>query len=300
MKVADLLQLINEQHATTFELLERYSSGEQGAFAIADQDSQHYVLKWEADEGFPDRLKEVSLVTETLRKVGYPAPHYRWIDQVEGYSYAIQEALPGAPMKVVTLQVLLRLLELNELQTGLATSTHSDWPGPVVDPVLEGGDGFCLLDSLRTYSSETAELLCTLQEIVLVHSNEQFETNDVVHFDFNPSNILVDNGRVSGVIDWEGTCPGDSSFDLATLLFYTYDVLEVREQLLDTLRQRVSPGILRVYMAHLILRQVDWSIRHHTRAIVASYLRVAQDVLRTVDLLSCHTASWERNTTRRG
>ena len=99
--------------------------------------------------------------------------------------------------------------------------------------MLEGGDGFCLLDSLRTYSSVTAELLGTLQEIVLAHSNEQFETNDVVHFDFNPSNILVDNGRVSGVIDWEGTCPGDCSFDLATLLFYAYDVLDVREQLLD-------------------------------------------------------------------
>jgi Phosphotransferase enzyme family len=284
MNVATLLQLINEQHGTAFELLERYASGEQGAFAIADQDGRRYVLKWEADEGFPDRLKEVSLVTETLRKVGYPAPRYSFLGNVHGYSYTIQEALPGTPMKVVTLPLLPRLLELNGLQTGLATSTHSDWPGPVIDPVLEGGDGYCLLDSLHTYSSETAELLDTLQGMVLAHRNEQFGTNDVVHFDFNPFNILIDNGKVSGVIDWEGTCPGDSSFDLATLLFYAFDELDVREHLLDTLRQRVSPGILRVYLAHLILRQVDWSIRHHTRAIVASYLRVAQDVLRTVDL----------------
>lgn len=284
MKVADLLQLINEQHGTAFELLARYTSGEQGAFAIADRDGQRYVLKWEADEGPLDRLKEVSLVTDTLRTVGYPAPRYRLIDHVQWYSYTIQEALPGAPMEVVTLPLLPRLLELNRLQVGLATSTYSDWPGPVVDTVMEGGDGFCLLDSLRTYSSETAELLGTLQGIVLAHSNEQFETNDVVHFDFNPSNILVDNGQVSGVIDWEGTCAGDCSFDLATLLFYAYDVLEVREHLLDTLRKRVSPGVLRVYMAHLILRQVDWSIRHHARSIVASYLRVAEDVLRTVDL----------------
>jgi hypothetical protein len=284
MNVATLLQLINEQHATAFELLERYSSGEQGAFAIADQDGQRYVLKWEADDGPLDRLKEVSLVTETLRKVGYPAPRYCFLGNVHGYSYTIQEALPGVPMKVVTLQVLPRLLELNELQTGLATSTHSDWPGPVVDPVLEGGDGFCLLDSLRTYSSVTAELLDTLQGIVLAHRNEQFETNDVVHFDFNPSNILIDNGQVSGIIDWEGTCAGDSSFDLATLLFYAFDVHNAREHLLDTLRQRVSPGVLSVYMAHLILRQVDWSIRYRPQAIVDSYLRVAEDVLRTLDL----------------
>jgi hypothetical protein len=187
-------------------------------------------------------------------------------------------------MEVVTLPLLTRLLELNGLQTGLATSMRSDWPGPVVDTVLEGGNGFCLLDPLRTYSSTTAELLVTLQGIVLAHSNEQFETNDVVHFDFNPSNILVDNGRVSGVIDWEGTCPGDCSFDLATLLFYAFDVLEVREQLLHTLRRRMSLGVLSVYMAHLILRQVDWSIRHHNQATVDHYLRVAEAILRTVEL----------------
>ena len=37
-------------------------------------------------------------------------------------------------------------------------------------------------------------------------------------------------------------------------------------------------------MAHLILRQVDWSIRYHNRATVDYYLRVAEDVLRDVGL----------------
>jgi hypothetical protein len=284
MNIATLLQLINEQHGTVFELLARYSSGEQGAFAIADQDGRRYVLKWEADEGPMNRLIEVSLVTETLRAIGYPAPRYCLMGHVQGCGYAIQEALPGAPMGVVTLPVLPRLLELNGLQATLATSKLTEWPGSVVDTVLEGGDGYCLLDSLRAYSSRTSELLHVLQGIVLAHRNEQFETNDVVHFDFNPSNILIENGQVSGVIDWEGTCAGDCTFDLATLLFYAYDALDVREHLLQTIRQRVSPAILSVYMAHLILRQVDWSIRYHNPATVDYYLRVAEDVLRGVGL----------------
>jgi thiamine kinase-like enzyme len=203
---------------------------------------------------------------------------------VHGYSYAIQETLPGVPMGEVTLPVLPQLLQLNGLQTGLATSKQREWPGPVVDTVLEGGDGYCLLDSLRTYSSTTAELLHVLQAIVLAHRNEQFETNDVVHFDFNPSNILIENGQISGVIDWEGTCTGDGTFDLATLLFYAYDALDVREHLLHAIWKRVSPAILSVYMAHLILRQVDWSIRYHNPATVDYYLRVAGDVLRDVGL----------------
>jgi hypothetical protein len=74
MNVTTLLQLINKQHGTVFELLARYSSGEQGAFAILICDGKSYVLKWEADDGPLDGLKEVSLVTQTLRKVGYPAP----------------------------------------------------------------------------------------------------------------------------------------------------------------------------------------------------------------------------------
>ena len=57
-----------------------------------------------------------------------------------------------------------------------------------------------------------------LQAVVLAHRDEHFETNDVVHFDFNPSNILLENGQVSGVIDWEGACAGDCTFNLATLL----------------------------------------------------------------------------------
>jgi len=282
MNVAALLQSINEQHGTVFELLERYSSGEQGAFAIADQGGKRYVLKWEADDGPLDRLKEVSLITQALRKVEYPAPRYCFLGNVQGYSYTIQEALPGAPMGVVTVQLLPRLLKLNELQAGLAASEQSDWPRPVVDAVMEGGDGYCILDSLRIYSSTTAELLHMLQGVVLARRNEQFETNDVVHFDFNPSNILIENGQVSGVIDWEGTCAGDCTFDLATLLFYAYDALDVREHLLLAIWERVSPDILSVCMAHMILRQVDWSIRHHNRATVDYYLRVAENVLRDI------------------
>ncbi len=282
MNAAALLHSINEQHGTAFEPLERYPSGEQGAFAIVDQGGQHYVLKWGTDDGHLHRLQQVVVVTQALRDVGYPAPRYCMLGTLHGYSYTIQEELPGSPMKVVTASVLPRLLELNGLQTGLATSEQHEWPAPVVETVMVGGDGYCLLDSLRTHSPTTAELLTVLQAVVSAHRNEHFETHDVVHFDFNPSNILLEHGQVSGVIDWEGTCAGDCTFDLATLLFYAYDALDIREQLLLAIRKRVSPAVLRVYIAHLILRQLDWSIRYHDRTTVDHFLRVAKHVLRDV------------------
>jgi aminoglycoside phosphotransferase (APT) family kinase protein len=154
-----------------------------------------------------------------------------------------------------------------------------DWPGRVVDIVLFGGDGYCLLEPLRAYSTETAELLATLQSLVLRHRDDPFETKDLVHFDFNPTNILVDQGAISGVVDWQDPCSGDSAFDLTTLMYYAWENREVRDLLWQYLLKRVEPGVLGVYLAHLILRQVDWSIRHHGRRTTRFWLNIAREIL---------------------
>jgi hypothetical protein len=39
--------------------------------------------------------------------------------------------------------------------------------------------------------------------------------------------------------------------------------------------ERTTPAVLAVYLSHLIVRQVDWSIRHHAAATTARYVRVA-------------------------
>src|SRR5579863_9234831 len=230
--ITNLLHDINTQHGTTFELLERYPSGEQGAFVIADGSGKRCVLKWEPDAGALSKFQRATAVCEQLRKAGYPAPDYYFVGTIPGGSYAIQEVLPGAPMKVLTAEFLPPLLELNELQIGRGLSEYCEWPRRVIDTVMMGGDGYCVLDSLRSYSSMTADLLTVLQLLVSARVDEEYETHDVVHFDFHPLNILVDGGQVSGVIDWDGTCAGDCAFDLATLLFYSYDAYELRELLM--------------------------------------------------------------------
>jgi hypothetical protein len=40
MQLSQLLQHINEKHNTTFVFVNRYTAGEQGAFAIADSDGR--------------------------------------------------------------------------------------------------------------------------------------------------------------------------------------------------------------------------------------------------------------------
>jgi hypothetical protein len=187
----------------------------------------------------------------------------------------------------LTPEVVPRLLELNSMQRGLSMPGRRDWPRRIVDTVLFGGDGYCLLVPLQTYSSETVELLAMLQSIVRRYGDDIFETNDLVHFDFNPTNILADQGTISGVIDWQEPCSGDSTFDLATLMFYAWGVPLVRDLLWRHLLQRIEPGVLGVYLAHVILRQVDWSIRHHGESEIRYFLACAREMLsacRAVDV----------------
>ena len=106
----------------------------------------------------------------------------------------------------------------------------------------------------------------------------------MVHFDFQGSNILTVGDAVGGVVDWEGCCAGDRAFDLATLWFYAGAGSEAAadqlERLWRLLVARTGPRLLGVYLAHLVLRQVDWSIRFHDRAVVARWLARADEVLR--------------------
>ena len=42
----------------------------------------------------------------------------------------------------------------------------------------------------------------------------------LVHGDFGSNNVLAENGRVTGVIDWSEAMIGDSLYDIANLFFW--------------------------------------------------------------------------------
>lgn len=277
---AALLEAINRQHGAEMTLDGRFQGGEQGAYRIVDRAGVALVLKRGEGAAHLAWLQVAAATTAHLRTLGYPAPTYRLVGRALGANYSIQEILPGWPAGRIEAELLPDLLSLNALQAGQAIVEPRAWPAPVVDTVLFGGEGFCLLDTMRDYSAATRELLGVVQRLVSDHADTLCETRDIVHIDFTPANILVEAGHVSGVIDWEGTCSGDRAFDLATLLFYSYADPDIRRALWQETLRWAKPGILCVYMAHLILRQVEWSARHHDRATVDQWLGRAADVLR--------------------
>lgn len=275
----EVVKFINERHDTTVRVVGRFPRGEQGAFALADPGGARFVLKWRPNAQSLGRILEVQSLVRRLCDAGYPAPRYAAVGQYSLGSYAVQEALPGAPAEEIDMSLLRDVFTLNALQERRASRADGSWPARVIDEILFGGPGYCLLDPMRDFSPTTARLLSALQAFVAAHAHIPARTDDIVHFDFNPSNILVISDRISGVVDWEGVCAGDRAFDLATLLLYSYENAQVRDALWAQLIALADPALVCVYLAHLIHRQIDWSIRHHERAVIEGWLDIAKTIL---------------------
>ncbi len=273
-----LLAHVNRAHSGSFRLAGRYAGGEQGAAILVDEAGARYALKFYDAAQLP-QLHYAQATTERLREAGYPASAYRHIGRVAEHGYSVQTALPGEPARALTEAQACGLCALNAIQAGRGAPTALRWPEPVVTPMLRGGAGFCLLGPMRAYSPDTAGLLATTQAAARAMAGTALPQGDVVHFDWTHANVLIAEGALSGVIDWDGVCAGDRAFDLATMLFYNADGPAVQAVLWAALRAQAAPQTIRLYLAHLAHRQVDWSIRFHHPAEVARWLARAWELL---------------------
>jgi aminoglycoside phosphotransferase (APT) family kinase protein len=212
-------------------------------------------------------------VTSRLRELGYPAPRYV---QVEA-DWAVQEELPGEPLepwRALSDAIAGQLLSLLELhgETFPVTAPGS-WRRVVAASVLFGARSYLRLATLRDHSDRSRELLSRCQDAVRRFVDRLPEAGAIVHWDFTPDNVLVRDGRVSGVIDWEGVRAGDPAFDLVTLAFYAPGTPLLEDEL-----TRLDPGLRAVYQAHLCVRQAEWSLRRHDEVTGERMLNYALDV----------------------
>ena len=290
---------INAVHGTTLSLTGRFGAGEQGAYRLRDAAGAQFVLKWSPGERGVGRLPAVVPTLDCLRERGYPIPRYTVFGVLRAPQgrYSVQELLPGESVWDAAQSVVDDALALNALQAGRAAHlalgrryrgvAYPPWCKLLPRLARRGGNGFCHLRAMRAYSPEAARLLATIQAFIADHADRlaAVPATDVVHFDFGGHNILVHEGRITGVVDWEGLVPGDRAFDLATFLFYDgyyARVAPTRERLWSHALELVDAATLGVYLCHMAHREADWSIRHHGPATVAEVLDVCDAVLTDV------------------
>lgn len=290
VELTELIDVISGRYGTAFRLDGALAGGDgPGAWALTSPDGPA-VLKFLPGRGATDELTRRYEAVDVLRARGYPAPRLLCLgtlseDPGPAGTYVVQERLPGSPVgddaTPGQLDDVVRLLELHA-DVGVGPSDES-WPLPVTRPVLEGADGFCVIETMRAYSSETDDLLTELQEHTRAHMDETSRTGDLVHLDYQFSNILATDGVITGVIDWEAATLGDRAFDLSTLAFYVFTDDEQRRALIRRAAELSGLGAVRVYLAHLMFRQTEWCTRFYGDDRVRFYVDHSRTVLDELD-----------------
>lgn len=273
----------------------RFAGGETGAYEVRSPQGERLVLKWNCDPAaFAIRSRAVAL-TDRLRRVGgWPVPHQRVVELTmdgalvdastpanagdERCQVILQEHLPGAPAATLTQSLADELVALVERARRLG-SGESSLASTMVETLVHGGWGYCLHEPMRSYDARTKALIERIEAIGRsVQDAPPLAATDIVHFDLHLGNVLVVDGRVSAIIDTEYTTVGDGRFDLVALAACSSEH-EPQPGVEDALWARVDREVdepwRTAFVAHLMLRNVDWAIRNHGADDVEHWLAEA-------------------------
>jgi hypothetical protein len=238
--------------------------GEVGAAYVRWPDGRRSVLT----EG---RSRTGPLV-DRARAAGVPTARQQLAAHVDGVRVIVQERLPGAPPETIDAALVAQMIAVTDRLGGLLADRPE--PKPAELYLTGDGPGYCLHKPVAAYSERSVRLLDWIHQVGATGS--AMVGDDLVHLDFHPGNVLVDSGRITGVIDWDGATRGDRNFDLVTLRFMLAGQAPDLTGPIDERLATISTRRLRAYWAHISLRQVDWSIRHHDNATVDHWLDVAE------------------------
>jgi Ser/Thr protein kinase RdoA (MazF antagonist) len=287
-------RLVRQQSGLDFAALTSASGGEsRTAFWARDRAGTVSVLKIMPGAG-PEAVSHLCALDQILTRLrdrGYPAPRFQAVGHVPGLVFLVQQRLPGSvvdhgrgrPDRAALARLLPELLRLNDAQAGLGTGPR-EWPRLLTRTLTTGGDGYCLHSTLQA-RLDTRDLLRVVRKIGDNCGPAIPAGNDFVHYDFTLANLLTDGATITGVIDINPpVLAGGRAFDLATLLFYLYDHDAIRDLLRARLLELAGPQAVRAYLAHMMLRQVDWSLRHHpTAPATQRHLALARLITADID-----------------
>jgi aminoglycoside phosphotransferase (APT) family kinase protein len=250
-------------------ILDRLAGGiNAGAMRVQLHGSANAVLKvepWTHANQFNEILRAQRIV-QHMRGCGYPTPAWLGVGITATHVWHLTDFVDAAPVSELTPSIVEQLIEVIELQAGQASGLNNHWSYAwrVVthqEPVV---------DRLSGYSSVVSALV---ERVGLICANVSpaSAASDMVHADFNPSNILVHNGAVVAIVDIGNAGSGTRATDLVTLLWHTF------REALDSVRARLWDKILAVagwdaaavLAATQILLQLEWPIRLGRHDVVA-------------------------------
>lgn len=176
-----------------------------------------------------------------LLKKTVPVPRTYTIGEVDGYHFAMTEFMPGISLRDLLLRdrsyninavmhdvgsTLAKITNHTFSQAGFFNKDLSVMSKPASEDYLSFFKE--CLEHETVLSVLTPEMLSNINQFIAEYSHLFPDASEkhLVHADFDPSNILVNEmdglWKVSGVLDWEFAFSGSILWDVANMLRYAH------------------------------------------------------------------------------
>lgn len=260
------IALLRATTGASYTLVGRLQGGETGAYEVMGPTAERLVVKWdEVASNRTLRTEAVALAERVRLEASWPVPR-QWVIDAPTCGFFLQTLLPGEPVLRVTHRLVDQLFSLHTARLGLARSGDTArWPANLLDTLTVGGAGYCQHDSLRTFDHRTAALIERIESFGASLAPGSLPGRDIVHWDLHTGNMLVDpDGRLAGIVDTDFMLIGDASLDLASLCVSSLAIPcdpGVQDRLVVAALESLGEPRRTAYLSHLLLRNLDWSIR---------------------------------------
>lgn len=252
--------------------------GETGANLFTAADGGAWVIKWVDAPASIARRREAVEVSERLRlEAAWPTPHRRHVSQ-EGWLFVLQEYVPGSALETLTAGVVEVLLAAHERRLELVPEWSSAFADHLLETLAVGAASYCLHDPMRRHSRRGARFVDRVEEVARETRAADLPASDLIHWDLHPGNLVVDDGRLVGVIDCDHAKAGDGVVDLVCLAMSAWTPgtdVGILQRLEDEVITPLDDLRSAAYVGHYALRFGDWAVRHGRDAEVAMWLDIA-------------------------
>lgn len=167
--------------------------------------------------------REAAVLAALAGRLPLPIPESRLVP-VSGCTVAVHNKLPGKPLLSLAGFSDAEREQLAADLAGFLRVLHA-LPNAVLRPGAQERDPLTeWVDLLRQLEAKVFPLLADDRAVAIRRRFDRFLAvtatrlpTTIVHGDFGTGNILIEDRRASGVIDFSGCGPGDPAYDFASL-----------------------------------------------------------------------------------
>ena len=254
-----ILEDANGQSGTAWRLESRLAGGLLGGAWLVREGALHAVLKWHGPSSEVPRNPDAAAVVAYIRARGYPTP--AWLSAgttTSGDAYSIQEFVPGHALERLDVDAAELIVDLVRLQRTLSPPTDLDWSTFMRDHVF---DDAVRRDELSKLGDVVGVAVADAVALAAPYESTVLEDHEMVHCDLSLSNILVDDGRLAGVVDIDAGGRGCAVYDVlaAALNGVVWDAdPEAVARLHAYALESYGAGPVAVAAATLVFESIQW------------------------------------------